>query len=707
MSKSADFIFGLHFHQPVGNFDWILENAYQDAYKPLIDTFKKHKSLKLNLHISSPLLDFFKTEHPEFITAIKEEVEKGRIEMMGGGFYEPVLSSIPKRDIHGQLRKMEDFLRNNFNTNSRGIWLTERVWEPHLPSLLKGTNAEYLAVDDTHFIQAGFLPEKLTGYYLTEDAGNTLGIFIISKTLRYYIPFRPVSEVIGKFREYSEKFNNPLLCMLDDGEKFGVWPNTKEWVHGKGWLERFFKALDDNSSWLKMRTLSEYFDGNMPLGRAYLPSCQYYEMLQWAMPAEGALKVDSIKDKLKENNLFEETDPYITGGIWKNYFAKYPESNYANKKMLYLSDKLNKEKDIITKKELETALDHLYKSQCNCSYWHGVFGGIYLPHLRQAVHMNLNKTLNVLDKAEHKGSFIEYFVKDIDCDKSSELIINSDKLFLCVSPSKGGMIEDISDKTTSINHLDTIARRKETYHREILEEAESQNNENNVSSEGVDSIHDIKSKNTSQFRNYLNFDKYMRKSLIEHILPDHANIENFIKQDYESVITPKLDYSLKVKKDSGKVTAQMSGDLTGGLKTLKSVTVEKGKREFSAEIRLTDNSDSPVSFIYGLEFNFALLSDKSEEKTYIIGEKALPLKEKGTEGNIHSFGVIDKEEKYKVKINLNKQCELWYYPVRVVANSEGGFELSYQSTCMLPVFRLDLKPEEEFKLDINYIISSL
>ncbi|MGM0568904.1 MAG: alpha-amylase/4-alpha-glucanotransferase domain-containing protein, partial [Elusimicrobiota bacterium] len=437
--RPLEFIFGLHFHQPVGNFKWVLENAYTQAYRPLIDAFKKYENLKLSLHISSPLLEFFKKEHPDFLQDICREIEKEKIEMLGGCFYEPILVSIPRRDILGQLKKTEHFLSDYMNTSSRGIWLAERVWEPHIPSLLKDSGAEYLAVDDTHFIQAGFTPSKLKGYYMSEDAGNKLGVFIINKELRYYIPFKPVDEIMDKFRDFSNRYDNPLLGMLDDGEKFGFWPKTKEWVHGQGWLDKFFKALNENSSWLKMRTLSEYYDKNRPLGRAYLPACQYYEMLEWAMPVEGSLKVKALKEKLDEAGMLNETDPYITGGMWKNFFHKYPESNYANKKMLYLSSLLHENKNAFTdSQEFEEARDCLYRSQCNCAYWHGVFGGIYLPHLRRAIHSNLIKVSSILDKILYEEKFCNYSLFDIDCDGSDEILVNTDSLFLCFSPSKGG-----------------------------------------------------------------------------------------------------------------------------------------------------------------------------------------------------------------------------------------------------------------------------
>ncbi len=709
--KPVDFIFGLHFHQPVGNFESILENAYKDAYYPLIKTFKKFKNIKMNLHISSPLLEYFRKIHPEFLNEIKEEVENGRIEMMGGGFYEPVLTSIPKRDIEGQIKKMENFLEENFSTHSRGIWLTERVWEPHIPSLLKDTHVEYAALDDTHFIQTGFIPEELRGYYITEDNGNTLGVFIINKTMRYYIPFQPVEKILSLFMEYANSSIRPLICMLDDGEKFGVWPNTKEWVYGKNWLENFFAALQKNSHWLRTHTLSEYFDNNPPLGNAYLPACAYYEMLEWSTPIEGAKKIHNIKEKLKKNNLFKETDPYLTGGIWKNYFSKYPESNYMHKKMLYLSKYLNNSQDKFNDKKLLTkAYNHLYRAQCNCSYWHGVFGGLYLPHLRNAVYENLNKLHFILDKVNHpEGEFISVEQFDINCDKQKEILIDTDKLFLCISPDKGGIIEEISDKYTHFNHLNTVSRREELYHYEILEKPSS-------SEEGIVSIHDIAKKDTQEFKSYLLYDNYLRKSLIDHILPETLDLESFRKQEYRQFDTFKLKYSHYLSYDDDKVQVKLQREMDYEEKRLqlsKNITLEKGKREFNIKLIIKNLSQTDLKFKYGMEFNFSMLSDKSSDKFYHFGHapqaegQRKELSAIGIEKYISEFGIVDRTREFSINISLNKNCELWYMPVKTVTNSESNFELTYQSSCMIPVFQVELNPEESISLNCNYSIINL
>ncbi|MFW6133961.1 MAG: alpha-amylase/4-alpha-glucanotransferase domain-containing protein [Elusimicrobiota bacterium] len=713
-TPNLDFIFGLHFHQPVGNFDSVLENAYQDAYLPLIKEFKKHNKIKMNLHISSPLLDFFNQRHPDFIQDIKEEVKKNRIEILGGGIYEPIITAIPEHDLIGQIKREDEKIKQLFETETRGIWLTERVWEPHIPSLLKNTSKEYLGVDDTHFFQAGFVPEQLKGYYITEDMGNTLGVFIINKEMRYFIPFKPVDDIIEKLKNYAQTSPSALICMLDDGEKFGVWPNTKEWVHDKNWLKDFFARLEENSDWLKTHTLSQYYDNNPPIGKAYLPTSSYYEMLEWTMPVDGANRIDEIKNKLKEKDIFEQVDPYITGGIWKNYFHKYPESNYMHKKMLYLSSMLKEnENKFNDKNTFEKAKTYLYRSQCNCAYWHGVFGGIYLSHLREAIYNNLNKLHSIIDRTIHQNKeFIQTINYDLNRDKFQEILVNTDKLFVAINTKNGGIIEEISDKINSINYLNTLSRTKEYYHKKILKQSEDNNDSNQ--NNGVKSIHDIEKNKNEKFIPFLVYDNYHRKNLVDHLFPENFSFDDFKNNSYKNSNTFDLKYSYELDTSDQRTNIKLYKETEYAgtkIKIIKNLSFYPGERKFQINLKIKNLSEELLNFKFGLEFNFSMLSEQSEGRYYFFNKEKdkiiKSLSDEGLQQDISGFGVLDKDRNFELEINSDQNTNIVYCPVRAVTSSEGGFELTYLSSCTIPIFDIKLDPERTFSTNLIYKIKNI
>jgi len=58
---------------------------------------------------------------------------QGQLELIGGTFFEAILSTIPDDDKVNQLKLLRDFVEKKFQTPVNGAWVTERVWEPHFP----------------------------------------------------------------------------------------------------------------------------------------------------------------------------------------------------------------------------------------------------------------------------------------------------------------------------------------------------------------------------------------------------------------------------------------------------------------------------------------------------------------------------------------------------------------------------------------------
>ncbi len=177
----------IHAHQPCGNFSHVLEKAFQDSYLPFIELLEKYPGVHIGLHYSGPLLTWIEENHSEYFTRLKTLVASGQIELIGGGFYEPILVSIPPEDQREQITRLAAYLEQHFGRRPTGAWIAERVWEPQLPSALAAAAVNYTLVDDIHFLSAGFEPEELFGAYIAEDRGQSVWLFPGQKALRYFI----------------------------------------------------------------------------------------------------------------------------------------------------------------------------------------------------------------------------------------------------------------------------------------------------------------------------------------------------------------------------------------------------------------------------------------------------------------------------------------------------------------------------------------
>jgi len=386
--KKVNFLFGIHNHQPVGNFDFVFKDAYQKSYLPFIKVLERYPHMKIALHFSGILLDWIKVHQPELIELVRKMVHRGQIEMMTGGHYEPILSIIPKEDRIGQITKLSSEVKRLFDYEPKGLWLAERVWEPTLPSSLQKAGVKYTITDDTHFKYAGLTEDQLTGYYITEDLGNLTALYPISKKLRYTIPFEDPQVTIDYLRKMASEAGDSIIVFADDGEKFGVWPNTYDHVFNDKWLERFFQAVEDNRDWINVLHFSEALEQIKPLGKIYLPTASYSEMMHWSLFPGTFQAYEDFEHYLKELDFYEDIHVFVRGGFWRNFLSKYSEVNNMHKKMLRVSRKLwSLEKEDIAR--ANEAFDALWSGQCNCPYWHGVFGGLYLSHLRDAIYSNL------------------------------------------------------------------------------------------------------------------------------------------------------------------------------------------------------------------------------------------------------------------------------------------------------------------------------
>ena len=126
------FAFGVHIHQPVGNFDHVIDEHVREAYAPFLERLSTAGLLPISLHVSGPLLEWLEEHGSPFLDLIGRLAAEGKLELLLSGFYEPILAALPRADRIEQIAWMREHLRDRFGVEARGLWLTERVWEPEL-----------------------------------------------------------------------------------------------------------------------------------------------------------------------------------------------------------------------------------------------------------------------------------------------------------------------------------------------------------------------------------------------------------------------------------------------------------------------------------------------------------------------------------------------------------------------------------------------
>jgi hypothetical protein len=661
----VNFVFCIHNHQPVDNFDPVFVQAYNDSYLPFLDRIEKRPGIKFVAHYSGPLLEWLDKNRPEFLDRLKALVDAGRLEIMGGGFYEPIFTMLPDEDAAGQLAMMSDFLSKRFGRRPEGAWLAERVWEQSLVPIFAKAGIKYTVLDDLHFRSAGLATADLDGRYLTEDRGELLNVFPLHEELRYSIPYKEPSWTIDYLMRFADDSGHRTVVYADDGEKFGLWPNSKRHVFDEGWLDRFLDTLQGAADRVHTITFSEALAQSPRPRRIYLPSTSYREMGEWSLPATAAAEFESLSEELKRQGKLDAAKPFLLGGTWRGFRAKYPEANLMYGRMLHVSKKARAS----GKRE---ALKELYRAQCNCGYWHGVFGGLHLPHLRGSVYRHL---IAAERAADGRGSGFE--AADLDLDGSPEIRLYNDKLNVFLSPAAGGSIVELDARDAGVNLAGTLARRKEHYHAKIRQAT--------TSSGDAKSIHDRLVAKVENLDQHLVYDSYPRGSLIDHFYSPDATLED-VSKGWKEIGDCVNTWYGPVPPDSPKLKFVRKARVGGVSVTLTKIV--ELKDDIKCTYALT--ADAPVEAIFGVEFNVAMLDPKAAVTGPESGRR-------GALADLHDgrgerLSIRDEWYGLDLAFSAEPTAEYWTYPVNTVSQSESGFELTYQSTALVPHWRIRLEP---------------
>lgn len=705
--KSINLVFGCHAHQPVGNFDFVFEEAHRLSYLPFVEVLERYPAVRAVLHFTGPLFDWFEAHEPAFLARLAALVDSGQIEIMGGGYYEPLLCAIPERDAVAQIRRMRAFCARHFGREPRGMWLAERVWEPQMARIMARAGVEYTALDDTHFLCSGLTPEDLFGYYMTEDEGLAVKAFPIQEKLRYIVPFHPVEETIELLREWATEDGARCAVLHDDYEKFGVWPGTHGSVYTEGWLERFFGALTENADWLRTVTYADYVDSHPALGRTYLTCASYEEMMAWALPAPMQRKLNDVRSRVKDcPELGPDAHLFLRGGFWRNFLAKYDESNNIQKRMLRVSNRLERARAGAVEPRLEEAERLLHQGQCNCAYWHGVFGGLYLNHLRTALYEKLIGADRLLDEIEGLAEDrVTVESADFDGDGNPEAVLENSRLALFFSPTDGGTLFEADFKEKPFNFCNTLTRRDETYH-DLLRAGSALVGGDD---QGDLSIHEMVKAKEANLDTYLVYDPHRRASLRDRFLDPSASPDTLwacTAREYGDFAA--APYRLETL--PGGVVLSRAGSVLLPSGEARAVSLAKTIRlapdESTLEIRYDIACDGswPGDLWFGAEFAVNLLTGSADDRYYLSDDHDMGRPRLGTRGcheGMAHLAVRDEWQRLECGWRFSAPARVHRFAVDTVSQSEGGQERVHQGCVIVPCWRLSPDAEGRFTRTIH------
>ena len=695
----------IHNHQPVGNFGWVFAEVYDRAYLPMLEALERHPGVRLSLHYTGPLLEWLAAERPEFLARLGALVAAGQAELLGGGLYEPILASLPEQDRVDQLRRMAATIERITGSRPQGAWLAERVWEPDLPTSLVAAGYRWTILDDQHFRAAAIPEENLWGAYTTEDQGNLLTVFGTEQGLRYRIPFGSVDDVIGYLRDHATEAGDRVGMMGDDGEKFGAWPTTYEHCWGDGrWVDRFFEALEANAGWLTTVTPSRWLDKEPPIGRVYVPTSSYAEMGEWALPADETVVFTRLLHDAVARGAPDAR--WLRGGFWRNFQVKYREINDLHKQMLRTSAKVA---GMPAGPAKTAAQDHLHRGQSNDCYWHGLFGGIYISHMRLATYEHLVAAEDAADGVAGWPRVAE--LRDLDMDGRPEAILQERGQVVTVKPSEGGGVGSWDIRAARHALGAVLRRRPEAYH-DTLRAHEAKGPQEpapEVEGGAPASIHDLVMVKEEGLAGHLHYDDHERRSGLVRFLAPATTPVAFARAG-ETELGDFRDGEFTVRHlEPGAITLSREGSVAGQPFTVTRTTWLGGGRldpELGMELVIEHRGTEAVETRLGLELATHLLGGGGNPSAwYDVAGARSAHDGTGEAAGTSGIGYGNDWVGVQVAATAVPAGDAWWSPIETVSNSESGFERVYQGSTLLISWTVTLVPGETRKVSLRQAVT--
>ncbi len=665
--KSINLIFGIHNHKPIGCSDDTFEDAYQKAYKPFLSILNEYPEIPVTLHYSGIILEWLEKNHPEYFVLLREMLKNKQLELLGGGYFDPILSMIPASDKLGQIELLTTYIRANFGNRPRGIWLTEQEWEPALAQVFNNCGMEYLFLDNTVFKTAGLAKDGLYYSYVTEEQGKMISVFPISQELNSVLIRHKPKEALRFIKDKADKSGERIICYFEDGENWLHDNNKYSREYKQQWLKTFLSLLKENNECIKPVHPKTFLSNQSIYRKIYLPYYSSSRVRKWFSPVPKKIFCP-INKMLRP--------PYTIVNGFKQFFSRYPESNLMYSKMLYIHILVNQLRG--DKYRKKASKEELWKAQCNFAYWPGKYLGIYSHPLRKEVYKNL---ITAEKGTRTAGIFLTSIIStDFDMDGENEYLYQGSVINVYVH-NKSGAVFELDYIPAYWNYLDTVARSREMYHR-----AED---------------------------NGYTGDWYMRKAFLDHFFADKTTIDDFDTMRYKELgnfINQK--YSLQeLDREKNIIVFQRDGVVKSNKSTQTVCMIKKyWMKKNSIQVSYTIKNTSPfiLRSQFGIELNLSFASHEKKELsiTALRGKASKKTNNKKAEiNNINQIALEDRVNNVSISFDADKNYTLWSLPVETLFREKEKITKIYQSSCFVPQWTLCLEPNQEWSVDAVLSIS--
>jgi alpha-amylase len=649
-------ILGSHSHTPYGTLAASAESLYQNRYKPFIAALYRYPEIPATLHYSGSLLAWLEQSHPEFLMILSEMAERKQVELLGGGFYEPMFPLLPLVDRIGQIELLTTLLRKKFGKRPRGCWLPGMIWEQSLVGALQTAGMDYVFLSVEQFRAAGLSGAAAERPCHTEDQGKLLTVFPVATALGKAMAEDGPRSAWRKRADGQDEAVGRCLVVFPD------WFESRpaDGAAAETALARWFEDLAGIED-VELTTPSRFLKTGRVGQTAYFSSSADEKVMYWAMGNQRRQAFERLRDAAVR--MPAGADGLFSGAFPRQFLTRYPEANGLYAKMVYSHALINQLRG--DKYRKKAAREELWKAQGCDGFWHVGGDGLYVGDLRKAAYSAMIDAEKI---TREKGAFQPALVSfDFDLDGEREYLFRGGELNVYVK-AQGGAVFELDYLPKAWNYLDTLARRPESY----LEAGKP-------------------------------VDAYRRSAFVDYLLPpgfvvgqldsaSDAGARCCAGDRYEELAVDSARQELALRKPAG---------LTGPFAAIEIVKkYQLKKNALTVSYALINHGDKIERFAFAPEIDLSLAGDG-------VDQQAIAWKRADGAGRSALADVVlrgvdevvleDLGRGIKLTLAGTGPGEVWVRAIRTTCRIGGEIVDQYQSTSLMPVRPVTLAPKESWE----------
>lgn len=414
-----------------------LEKSFQTVYKPVLKFLYSHPSFPMSFAFSGPQIQFFKKRKNELITILRELTDRKQVEILGGGYNEPLLPLLNSVDRNGQIDLLTAEIRATFGKRPRGMTLFQDCWDSSLVNNIHTCGIEYVILNSSIIQESKrtFLPIFMS------DLGKNVDIF------PYYNDLLPNEQMLAEEFIYNiekavlkaEKKDNHLQLDADRIIAIALTPEMVSKLNESKWFEQLGKYIQANENGrVKLTTLNSYRTTGVKIKiPSYIP----------IGISDEVCKITSMSNTDKTNK--------FPGTVF-DFLYTFNESKKLYNRMMYLSLLVNQYKT--DKMRKKTAREKLWQAQNGMN----VLCTSNEPLLNATYRQQAYKYLNEAEKMLRGDGKFEESVTcyDYDNDGIDEYVCRMEQYFAYISLA-GGSVPELDVIKDTCNYADNLKRKFE------------------------------------------------------------------------------------------------------------------------------------------------------------------------------------------------------------------------------------------------------